>query len=427
MLFLQNNMDIISHIPKDLQNFLLVVIFSLLIGLEQRKHHIETEFESLFGTDRTITLIGIMGFILYVLMPQNLSLFFAGGLVLTLLLGIYYYNKIKIKNQWGFTSIIIALITYCLAPLVYLQSAWLVMLIVVAILIFVELKETLFNFSKKFNRDEFIILAKFLIIAAIILPLLPHNPLSKEFNISPYQIWLAIVAVSSISYFSYLLKKFVFPNSGIILSAILGGLYSSTATTIILAKKSKEENNELKISAGIIAATATMYIRILILAFIFNAEIAFILLPYFLVFVITSAAIILFLLFKKNMNNDSVLNVENAQNPLEFKTALIFGLLFSFFAVLTQFVITRYGDIGVNILSFIVGVTDIDPYILNLFQKVEGNLTASIIFKATIIATASNNLIKMIYAVILGSPTIKKHVIIGFSTLIIVSIASILI
>ena len=420
-------MDIVSQIPKDLTNFLLVVIFSLLIGLEQRKKHIETEFESLFGTDRTFTLIGIMGFILYVLMPQNLLLFFAGGIIIALLLGIYYYNKIKIRNQWGFTSIIIAIITYCLAPLVYLQPEWLVTLIVVTILIFAELKETLFNFSKKFNRDEFIILAKFLIIAAIILPLLPHSPISKGLDISPYQVWLAIVAVSAISYFSYLLKKFAFPDSGIILSAVLGGLYSSTATTIILAKKSREERNEIKISAGIIAATATMYIRILILAFIFNAEIALILLPYFIVFIAASVIIVLFFLYRKNTNNGTVLNVENVQNPLEFKTALIFGLLFSFFAVLTKFVVANYGDIGINILSFVVGVTDIDPYILNLFQKVGGNLNAGIIFKATIIATASNNLIKMVYAIILGNKEIKHQVIAGFSILIIISIVSVII
>ena len=235
-------MEIISQIPKDLSNFLLVVLFSLLIGLEQRRLHIELEFESLFGTDRTITLIGILGFILYIVMPRkSCIIFFAGGFVLAAFLGIYYFNKIKIRNQWGFTSLIIALITYCLTPLVYLQPPWMVMLIVVTILIVVEIKESLFQFSKKFDRNEFTTLAKFIIIAGIVLPLLPHDPISKWINISAYQIWLSIVAVSSISYLSYLLKKFVFPNSGIILSAVLGGLYSSTATTIILAKKSKKK------------------------------------------------------------------------------------------------------------------------------------------------------------------------------------------
>ncbi len=417
-------MEIFSQIPKELINFLLVVVFSLLIGLEQRRLHIELQSESLFGTDRTITLIGILGYILYTVMPNSLGLFFGGGVIVSVLLGIYYYNKIKLQNKWGFTSIVIALIAYCLTPLVDLEPSWLVMLVVVTILIVVEMKESLFNFSKKFDSNEFTLLVKFIIIAGIILPLLPHEPLSKTINISPFQIWVSIVAVSGISYFSYLLKKFVFPNSGIILSAILGGLYSSTATTIILARKSKEENNDSKIVSGVFGATGMMYFRILILAWIFNKEVALILLPYFLVFVMVLICIIVFLQLKYKTSEKEILNTNNTHNPLEFKTALIFGLLFGFFAILTNFTITNYGNIGVNILSFIVGVTDIDPYILNLFQRVGGNLQVGTIVNATIIAAASNNLIKMIYSIILGTPTIRKKIIFGFSTLILVSIIS---
>ncbi len=417
-------MEIISQIPKDLTNFLLVVIFALLIGLEQRRLHIELESESLFGTDRTITLIGILGFILYILDPKGLTLFFAGGFVLVVLLSIYYFNKIKIKNQWGLTSLIIALLTYCLTPLVYLQPPWMVMLIFVTILIVVEIKETLFQFSKKFDRNEFTTLAKFIIIAGIVLPLLPHQQISEHINISPYQIWLSIVAVSALSYLSYLLKKFVFPNSGIILTAILGGLYSSTAATIILAKKSKEENNHSVFTSGIFAATGMMYFRILILAWIFNANVAMMLLPYFLVFVIITGFIILVLRLKNKITSPEVLQVTSVNNPLEFKTALIFGLLFGFFALLTNVVVTNYGKLGVNILSFIVGVTDIDPYILNLFQHSNVNLRIDTIVNATIIASASNNLVKMIYALILGESKIKKNIIIGFSILFIISVLS---
>lgn len=420
-------MEIISQIPKDLINFLLIVIFSLLIGLEQRRRHIDIEFESLFGTDRTITLIGIMGFILYVLTPGNMMLFFAGGFILLIFLGIYYFNKIRMRNQWGMTSIIIAFITYCLTPLIYLQPPWMVMLIVVTILIIVEMKESFWNFSKKFDRNEFTTLAKFIIIAGIILPLLPHNVLSKEISISPYQIWLSIVAVSGISYFSYLLKKFIFTDSGIILSAILGGLYSSTATTIILAKKSKEENDKVKITSGIIAATGMMYIRILILAWIFNPNIAYRLSPYFIFLAIISFTIAVVIKIKSKQTNNSKTRFDNSKNPLEFKTAFIFGILFGFFAVLTNAVVSNYGNLGMNVLSFIVGVTDIDPYILNLFQRVENNFTVNAIINATIIASASNNIVKGVYALVLGESSIKKNIIIGFSIIVIVSIISILI
>ncbi|MDR3611368.1 MAG: DUF4010 domain-containing protein [Ignavibacteriaceae bacterium] len=417
-------MEILNQIPRELINFLLVLMFSLLIGLEQRNLHIDLKFESLYGTDRTFTLIGILGFILYILAPITLVFFLAGGVVLSALLGIYYFNKIRINNQWGFTSIIIALITYCLTPLVYLQPHWMVMLIVVTVLIIVEIKETLFNFSRKIDRNEFTTLARFIIIAGIILPLLPNNPIFRGINISPFQIWLSIVAVSGISYFSYLLKKFVFPNSGIILSAILGGLYSSTATTIILAKKSKEGNNPIKVSTGIFAATGMMYIRILILAWIFNQDVAIILSPYFLAFSITSLIVIAILQIKNKSAPDDSIPVNKVQNPLEFKTALVFGLLFGLFVVLTNFVVSNYGNVGINILSMIVGITDIDPYILNLFQRAVGSININTIVIATIIASASNNFIKMIYSLILGDRAIKRNIVFGFLFLIIVSLIS---
>jgi uncharacterized membrane protein (DUF4010 family) len=420
-------MELISQVPKDLINFLLVVLFSLIIGLEQRKMHIETDFDKLFGTDRTITLIGIIGYILYILNPQSLILFFSGGFIISVFLSIYYYNRIKIRNKWGLTSIVTALIVYCLTPLVYLQPPWMVVLVVVTILIVVEVKETLFDFSKKFDTNEFTTLAKFLIIAGIILPLLPHNPISTSINISPYQIWLSIVVVSAISYFSYLLKKFIFPDSGTILSAVLGGLYSSTATTIILAKRSKEEQDDINIISGIFAATGMMYLRILLLAWIFNTDVALLLLPYFLFFIVVTGVIIAIQQIKHKSTGKTAINANETHNPLEFKTALVFGLLFGFFAILTNVVVTNYGNMGVSILSFIVGVTDIDPYILNLFQRVEGNLQISTIVNATIIATASNNLIKMIYAIILGKPILRKKIILGFLILVAVSIISVMI
>src|SRR5271154_1295030 len=111
--------SILQDIPPDFIKFILVVLFSLLIGLEQRKQHINVEFESLFGTDRTFTLIGILGYILYIISPQNLMPFLGGGGVIAGLLGIFYFQKISLNKKFGLTSIVIALITYCLAPLLY--------------------------------------------------------------------------------------------------------------------------------------------------------------------------------------------------------------------------------------------------------------------------------------------------------------------
>ncbi len=413
-------MEIFESIPIELRQFLLVVVFSLLIGMEQRRHHSASEYALLFGTDRTLTLIGILGFILYKVMPMGIWFYVAGGLVLSAYLGIYYFNKIKLGNNWGLTSVIIALLTYSLTPLVVHSPLWMVMLIFVTIITLVEMKESLFLFSKKFDHNEFITLAKFIIIAGIVLPLSPKQNISPEIAISPYQIWISIVAVSTISYLGYLLQKFAFPGKGLTLSSILGGLYSSTATTLILSRKSKEEQGSGRFASSIIGATAMMYVRLLVLAWIFNPSVAQkLFLPFVLLILICGLYILI--ANKKYPKFESINESKADKNPLEFKTAIVFGILFAFFGWLTNLVTTEFGNSGVNILSFVVGITDIDPYILNLFQHIGGSLTNESIVSATLIATTGNNLMKMIYALILGNSNLKTPIIIGFLSLIVAS------
>jgi uncharacterized membrane protein (DUF4010 family) len=418
--------EIQQLIPPGTIKFILVAVFSLLIGLEQRRHHIKEAVESLFGTDRTFTLIGIFGYILYVISPQNLWPFLGGGAAVATLLAIFYFQKIKVQKMFGITSLVIAMITYCLAPLVYTQPLWLVLLIVVIVLVITEMKATFLEFSKKFDNDEFITLAKFLVIAGVILPLLPDKPISADINISPYKCWLAVVAVSGISYLSYLLKKFVFPDSGILLTGLLGGLYSSTATTIILARKSKEmPDSGPKVSAAIILATAMMYIRIFLLAFFFDEHIAFMLAPYLATFTLLSLLIAGFFM-KFKAAGDVQQEAKSGSihsNPLEFKTALLFAGLFILFGLVTGYVLDHYGAGGMNILSFVVGVTDIDPFILNLLQG-KWNISDTYIVMAVLNAVSSNNLLKMCYAIIPGDRSLRRNLIIGFSVLIIAGLVS---
>ncbi len=413
--------EIISQIPHDLLKFILVAVFSLLIGLEQRRHYKDEETETLFGTDRTFTLIGIAGFIFYVASPQTLLPYLVGGIILGGLLAIYYFQKIKVQQRFGMTSLVTALITYGLAPLVYTQNRALVLLLVVAVLVITEIKENLRRFTTKFDNDEFTSLAKFLILAGVILPLLPDTPISDVITISPYKFWLAIVVVSSISYFSYLLRKFVFPDTGILLTGVLGGLYSSTATTVILARKSKEDIDGNRIIGAMFLALTMMYLRIFLLALFFNSQIAMLLLPKFIALIVISSLVAFyFTKIRKTAVKASTEQIPTSthQNPLEFKTALLFGALFIVFALVTQFVIKTYGGHGVSVLAFVVGVTDIDPFIINLFQG-KLNIEASLIAMAVLNAITSNNVLKLIYALGLSDKSLRKELILSFGVLIV--------
>ena len=395
-------MQLLNQIPEIYLNFAVTLLLSLLIGFEQKRHISDknAELTAAFGSDRTFTFIGILGFILYILEPKNSILFITGAVLLAGLLAIFYYIKVQNFKSYGVTSIIVALITYTLGPIVITQPKSLTILIVVAILILVERKEYFASVSKKIDITEFSTLAKFLIIAGVILPIAPKEPLIPFINLSPYDIWITIVVVSSISYISYILQKYVFQKSGILISGILGGLYSSTAATVILAKKSREINSGANVyAASIIIATAMMYVRILVLMFIFNFALGTFMLPYFAAMIFISIAIGTLLYFTKRKPEKAVANISAGHsNPLELKIALLFAFLFVLFTVLTHYALQYYGNTGLNVLSFITGFTDIDPFLLNLFQGNYPGVTEQIIAIAVMHAIISNNILKCIYS-----------------------------
>ena len=114
------------------------------------------------------------------------------------------------------------------------------------------------------------------------------------------------------------------------------------------------------------------------------------------------------------------------RNPLEFPTALLFALLFVVFAALTHYVLRFYGQSGLNVLSLIVGVTDIDPFLLNLFQDKQ-SFAERLVVLATIQATLSNNFLKAVYGAVLGVPGMRKYLLTGFGIILGVSILILLI
>ncbi len=415
------------NISQDLINLLLVVAFSLVIGLELRQNNLDKKAGSLFGTDRTHVFIGLLGYILFVLPGDGHLLYLAGGVAVLVLLAIYYRYKIETQKQFGITSILVALITYTLAPLVFTKPLWLTMSIVTIVLIVVELKGFFWQLSSKFDENEFITLAKFLLISGVILPLLSNEPISAQIPVSPFKIWASVVVISGISYISYLIKKFVFPQKGAFVTGILGGLYSSTATTIVLAKKSKYANGNFnQIAAAIILATGMMFVRILILAFVFNSKAGMALLLPLLSLSLLSA-LVAWVIYKrdKDVAPSQDFKETEVKNPLEFKTALIFAFLFVFFSLLTEYVLKWYGHQGLHILSFIVGVTDIDPFLLSLFSG-KYQISLHTLTQATLIAVTSNNLIKLVYALSLGHRKIWQPLLMGFGLIILAGVAVIL-
>lgn len=391
-----------QYLPEELVTFILVTVFSLLIGLSLRRISLKREGETtLFGTDRTFTFIGILGYLLYILDPVDYRLFMGGGAVLGVLLALNYYVKQAQFHVFGVTTIVIALITYCIAPIVATQPSWFYVMVIVTVLLFTELKHTFTELAQRMKNDEMITLAKFLAISGIILPMLPNENLIPDVNLTPYGIWLATVVVSGISYLSYLLKRYVFRESGILVSGIVGGLYSSTATISVLARKSRKASPQEapEYVAAMLLAVSMMFLRFLILIGIFSVATLTVIYPYLLIMSAVSAgsAWSLHSKWKRPAVSGATDEDEDGSNPLEFKVALIFAVLFVVFTIATHYTLIYAGKGGLTLLSFVSGFSDITPFILNLLQGT-GSVPVSLITACSMQAIVSNIAVNMCYA-----------------------------
>ena len=397
-------------IDKDLIAFLVTVVFSFLIGLEVRSYreYFHSRFE--FGSIRTLTFTGLLGFVFFKI---NLYLYISGFIALTLFFLLFYYFKLK-ENKASIVTFLVVAITYSFGPLSVIKPFWFIALIFVILIFGLNVKRIYPKLTQKIDIYEIETFAKMVLLSAVILPLLPKTKL-PYIELSPFKIWLIVVVISAISYIGYILQKYIFSNKGYFLTGLAGGAYSSTATTVVLASKATQ-NCFNSITAGIIGATAVMYFRLIIIAYIFNHQVAQkILIPYIALGI--GGILVAIFYLKKDLKEEKSEYVDS--NPLELKTAFIFAFLFIAMIAITKFIHTHFGNIGLEILSFIIGFTDIDPFILSLLTG-KFSITIALIAKLIFIATASNNFLKAFYSYFFS----KKQCIISTVWLIIFGITN---
>jgi len=273
----------------------------------------------------------------------------------------------------------------------------------VTAVLLLQSREALHRLVTRVAPEEVFTLGKFLILAGIVLPLVPNHPIVAWTPITPFKIWLALVAVSTLSYTSYLLQRYLPTKGGALLPAILGGLYSSTATTVALARQQKQAGTpHPELIVGIIVATAVMYLRVDVLVAIFDPGLALTLLPALssLFSVAIAAAIWQWLRRERSQSAPSAKIA--AGNPLQLGTAVTFAVLFVIIAVASNWVRASFGQRGIYIMAAITGTTDINPFVLSVAQGGVTGMSLHALATAILIAVASNNMLNAAYALLFG-------------------------
>lgn len=386
------------HIEKSLIDFAITIVFSFLIGLEVKTyklHFHEKSSNYFFGSARTFAFVGILGFLFYHVSIYAYLMVLAS---LSVLYAMFYYQRL-LKNKQSIILFLVLLIVYSFGPISINNPIWMTSLVFVLVIFILNAKVGIQNFSSYVNKQEFETFGKMVLLSAVILPLLPNKDVIPYIPISPFKIWLVVVVVSAISYGGYIAQKYFFPSKGYFLTGLIGGVYSSTATTVVLARKAKLSEYNPVINGAIIISTSVMYLRLIVVAFIFNAQMAKSIMIPFLVFSVIGTAISIFYLYAKKSRDVTHDFVDD--NPLELRTAFIFAILFIAMMALTKYITSEFGSIGLQIFSFVAGFTDIDPFILSLLTG-KYAITSHEVFNAILIAAGSNNLLKAAYALWFG-------------------------
>lgn len=416
-------MDAFQWMNEFGETYILGVLISLGIGLIlglEREYDKLKEDKGIAGI-RTFPIVTILGFTLgnltevYTVWLLIISL---GAFILFLAIN-QYTQKQEVPGQ-DLTTNLALIATFVLGIMVSLHSYRDAVATAVIIVTLLSLKTRFRSVIKNITSEELFAFIKFSIIALLILPFLPNKTYGPDNLLNPFEIGSIIVIVSFLNFIGYFLVKFIGTKKGIIITAILGGLISSTAVAWNYASRSKE-SPELsnKYSAGIIVASAIMFLRLTLLTYIFNnALLKYVALPFG---ILTLVCVIATLLLMRGDTNTTETNIKLG-NPLNILNAIGFGILYVVILFAVFYSNQFFGESGLYYSALIAGLADTDAITISMSKfSLDGekmNLASSVIIAATI----SNMLVKLGVSVVKGSKVTGKLVSYAFGSVIIIGI-----
>ena len=287
--------------------------------------------------------------------------------------------------------------------------------------VLLQLKGTLADLVKRLSQKDIKAIMQFVAITLVVLPVLPNQ------NFGPYQvlnlreIWLMVVLIVGISLVGYFLYKVLGKNTGSLSNGILGGLISSTATTVTYSNQAKALPTINRLAAFVIMAASTVaLIRILAEVAVVSPKFFGTIAPPFLVVIAVMVVLCLVLFFRHHGNDGELKEMPEPDNPAQLKTAVIFGALYAVVLVGVAAAKDYFGQAGLLAVSIISGFTDVDAITLSLANTLNrGDIDVTQTWKYLLVASFSNLAFKGGMVVVLGSRKLAKYVLPAFAVAII--------
>ena len=275
-------------------------------------------------------------------------------------------------------------------------------------------KPELQGMSQRLTRRDLVSILQFSILSFVILPILPNQNYGPYEAFNPYSAWMMVVLISGLSLAGYVALRITGRRYGAPLLGFLGGLVSSTATTLVYAKHSKLNEGMLRLSAVVILiASQVVLIRLVVVSGVVSPTILRQLAPVMGLGLLFGLIATLF--NWKRLQNTGELPMPETSNPTEIHAALTFGLLFVVVLFCSAWLSDVAGSGGLYMVALVSGLTDVDAITLSslrLFHMDKLNSAQTV--TSISIAFLSNMMFKFGVAASIGGLALAKHLTIGF-------------
>jgi len=384
---------------------LLSLGLGLLVGMQRQSANSKT------AGIRTFPLITLTGTICGFLAKEFDGWILAVGFIAIASL-LVVANVIRAKEERdgiGITTEMAALLMYAIGAYLVFGEKIIAIVITGVVTVLLHFKTTLHGWVGKFGQDDLKAIMQFVLISMIILPVLPDATYDRYESLNPKDIWLMVVLIVGISLIGYFIYKFIGSKAGVFLSGILGGLISSTATTISYSRMARKAEAITKIAAFVIlTASAVSLVRVMV-------EISVVAPSSFKAFVFPLGAellimiVLVFVLFFRNRKEKTEMPAQT--NPAELKGALIFALLYGGISFISALVKDNFGNEALYFVSIVSGLTDLDAITLSTAKMTEEkNIETSLGWRLILVATLSNLVFKGGMAMAMGNKQLGKVV-----------------
>lgn len=357
---------------------------------------------------RSFALIGLMGGIVGLLTESYGGWVLASALVV-LTAAVFAHSLILARRQRGdgMTTELSAIVLFLICVMAttgYLLGA-VVIGGVVALLL--HWKSPLHSLVQRIGEVESQAIARFVLIALVVLPILPNRAYGPYEVLNPWQTWLMVVLIVSINLAGYVMLRLFRGRRGALMSGVVGGLISSTATTVAFSTRTRRDPGAAQLAAVVVLiASGLVYIRILIE----TAAVAPSLLPSLAV--PTTAFMGLFavtigigLLRFQPAAHEEVAH----DNPAELSTALWFGVLYSAVLFISAAVDELFGEEMLYGVAIISGLTDVDAITLSTsWLFIEERVSADTAWRVIALASLANLGFKAGVVAVLGGPALRR-------------------